>query len=95
MARPRVILSSAGVRALLTSAGVEADLQRRAVPVLAAARATAPVESGAYRESLTSWSETHTGRSSRVAVHVGATVDYGVAVEGAHGTLSRALDAMG
>lgn len=95
MARPRVILNDAGVRALLTSPGVERELTARMTPVLAAARAAAPVDSGAYHDSLDIWTEVHTGRSRRIAVHVGSRAAHGLQVEGAHGVLSRAFDALG
>ena len=95
MARPRVILNTAGVRALLTAPGVEAELRRRMGPVLAAAQANAPRKSGDYAASLRLWTERHTGRSSRVAAHVGTDIDYGLEVEGRTGNLNRAFDAAG
>ena len=88
----RVRLNHAGMRALLFAPGVRADLQRRGERVLAAAQASAPVDSGEYRASLRLIADDH---PSRPAVHVGATVDYGMEVEADHGTLSRALDAAG
>lgn len=93
MARPRVALNGAGVRALLTDPGVQADLQRRADAVLREAQATAPRKTGHYADGLFTMAETHTGRSSRAAVHVGARADYSLAVEATHGVLTRALDA--
>ena len=86
----RVRLNSAGMRALLKDPGVRADLVARGERVAAAARASAPVESGAYRASIGVTVDDH---PSRVAVHVGASVPYGMEVEADHGTLSRALDA--
>ena len=88
----RVRLNSAGMRALLHDPGIRADLVARGERVLAAAESSAPVESGAYRSSLHLVVDDH---PSRVAVHVGASVDYGMEVEADHGTLSRALDAAG
>lgn len=95
MARPRVVLNAAGVRALLTSPGVQSELEGRMAPVLAAAQASAPEKSGAYKASLRLWAEVHRGRSARVAVHVGSDADHALQVEGSHGTLSRAFDAVG
>lgn len=96
MARPRVVLNAAGVRALLTDPGVEAMLTARMQPVLNTAKATAPIgETGGYAASLRLWTEVHRGRSARVAVHVGSDSAYALQVEGAHGTLSRAFDAAG
>ena len=95
MARQRVILNAAGVRELLSSAGVQAELERRMAPVLAEARATAPVDSGDYQRSLRLWAEVHSGRSRRVAVHVGSDAEHALAVQATTGNLSRALDAAG
>lgn len=85
----RVRLNHAGMRALLHDPGVRAELVKRGERVLAAAQASAPVETGAYKASLHLVVDDH---PSRVAVHVGASVDYGMDVEADHGTLSRALD---
>lgn len=92
MATARVKLIDKGIEGLLTAPGVLADLERRADAVLAATEASAPRESGAYVLSLRKWTEQHRGR---VVVKVGATVDYGMAVEAHHGTLARALDSAG
>lgn len=86
----RVRLNSAGMRALLKAPGVQTDLLARGQRVAAAARASAPVESGAYRDGIDVEVDEH---PSRVAVHVGTSVDYGMKVEANHGTLARALDA--
>lgn len=88
----RIDLEPSGMRELLKSAGVKAELQRRGERVLAAARAAAPVDTGAYKASLRLEVDEH---PTRAAVHVGASVDYGMEVEADHGTLSRALDAAG
>lgn len=93
MAKPRIVLNSAGVRALLNDPGVTADLTRRMAPVLATAQATAPVgETGGYVASLRLWVDQH---PTRTVVHVGSDTAYALQVEGAHGTLSRALDQAG
>ena len=68
------------------------DGAKRIGRVLSKAEASAPVESGDYRRSL------HTERvehPTRPVLRVVADVDYALAVEGKHGTLSRALDAAG
>jgi hypothetical protein len=87
----RVIIHGPAIRALLNSPGVRADLEARGDRVLAAAQASAPVESGRYRESLTVWSDT----TDRAVVRVGSELDYAPAVEAATGNLARALDAAG
>lgn len=86
----RVRINHAGMNALLHDAGVRADLVARGERVLSAAESAAPVESGAYKASLHLVVDEH---PSRVAVHIGASVAYGMEVEADHGTLSRALDA--
>lgn len=91
MARVKVTLTR-GMRALLTDPGVAADLKRRMQPVLAAAQASAPVDSGEYRDSLDLWAEEHPTRS---VVHVGSRAKHGLVVEASHGTLARALDSAG
>jgi hypothetical protein len=87
MARVRVnfggpfneILNSAETRALLTS---------HASSVLGAAKAGAPVDSGAYQASLHIKQDT----TDRAVVRVVAGVPYAMNVEARYGTLSRALD---
>jgi hypothetical protein len=89
MARPKVVLISSGVEQLLKSPGVVADLERRGRAVAAVARATAPVASGDYAESI----EVVVDETDRAAVRVAATVDYALVVESRTGNLARALDA--
>jgi hypothetical protein len=81
-------LDHGGMRALLRSPGVRADLQRRAESVASAARAAAPVQSGAYRNSIHVQSDT----TDRAVARVVATVPYAVEVEFDTRTLGRALD---
>lgn len=93
MARTRVVLNGRGMRALLHDNGVADYLEAQMAPALAEAQATAPVgETGNYKRSLRVWRDEH---PTRVAVHMGSDVAYALQVEGAHGTLSRALDAAG
>ena len=87
----KVVLSHGGIAALLKSDGVRADVSSRADRVAEAARAAAPVVSGAYRDSIESFDVT----TDRAVGRVGASVPYAESVEAAHGTLARALDAAG
>lgn len=91
MARPVVKMSSAGVRDLLQSAGVRAELRRHAVRVAAQARATAPVESGEHRDSITVESAT----TDRAVERVVAKAPHSHLVEARTGNLARALGAAG
>lgn len=91
MARPKVKLNSGGVRGLLNDAGVRAELRRRMGPVLAAAQANAPVESGAYRASL----RIEDATTDRAVVRVVADVDHAIVVEAKTGNLARAIDSAG
>lgn len=88
----RVELDSAGMRDLLTSPGVRADLQTRAERAAAAARAAAPVDTGAYRASIRVETEVH---GDRVVSRIVADVDYAMGVEAKTGTLARSLDFAG
>ena len=71
--------------------GVRADLVGRAGSVLASAKASAPVDTGAYRDGLHIF-EDHT---DRLAVHVGSSAYYAWVVEARTGNLAGALDAAG
>lgn len=82
-------LNPAGIRELLNSSGVRAEVNRVANPVLAAAQAGAPVESGAYRGSL----HIEEATTDRAGAHVVASVSYAVFVEARTGNLARSLDA--
>jgi hypothetical protein len=87
----KVTLSSAGMKALLNDPGVRAELTRRAGPVLAAAKASAPVDTGAYKESIAIVQAT----TDRAVVRVVATDRKSFLVESRTGNLARALDAAG
>lgn len=91
MARARVKLNSAGMAALLSDPGVGRDLQARAEAVAEAARASAPVETGGYRDSI----HVEAAHTDRVVARVVADVPYATQVEASHGTLTAALDAAG
>lgn len=88
MARAKVKLNRAGMRELLKSDGVRDELTRRMGPVLAAAKASAPVKSGAHRNSLHIVQAT----TDRVVVRVVADSDHSLAVEATTGHMARALD---
>lgn len=91
MARFRVKLNSAGMRELLNAPALERHLLDRAERAAAAARASAPVESGEYRDSI----HAETVHTDRVVGRVVADVDYAVAVEAATRNLGRSIDAAG
>lgn len=86
----RVKLNSAGVRAILQSPEVAAELMVHAKRIAAAARASAPVETGEYRDSIAAFTDLH---SDRVVAHVATTAPHGLLVEAHTGNLARALDA--
>lgn len=87
----RLKLNRGGMRALLTDPGVRADVGRHADAVLAAARATAPVDTGAYQASIHRESVT----TDRAVERVVASVPYALSVESSTGNLARALNAAG
>ena len=91
MARTKVKLNHAGMKALLNAPGVRDELTNRMGRVLAKAEADAPVETGAYRASL----HIEQATTDRAAVRVVADVDYALGVESKTGNLARALDAAG
>lgn len=87
----RVTLNSAGVAALLRSRGVDQALEILARRVEARAKATAPVETGEYRDSI----HVETRLRGRVVKRIGSGVDHARVVEAKTGNLARALDAAG
>lgn len=87
----RVDLVGKGMRELLGDPGVAVFLHERADLVAAAAKATAPVETGDYMRSI--HVEEHREASNRVVARVVAGTDHCFEVEARHGTLGRALDA--
>lgn len=92
MGNAKVVLKSGGVVSLLNDRGVVSELTRRMAPVLAAAKANAPVATGAYQASLHLETVRH---GDRTVVRVVASVPYAVGVESRTGNLSRALDQAG
>lgn len=91
MAKVKVKLNSPGVKSLLNSKGVENHLLDLAKKVETQAKATAPVRSGSYRDSIRAFTE-HTDRA---VARVIADVDYSLALEAGTGNLTKALDAAG
>ena len=91
MARAKVRLISPGMRSLLLDKGVADHLEELGSNVAAAARASAPVATGAYRDSIT----VVRGRTDRATAHIITTVPYGPLIESKTGNLARALDAAG
>ena len=91
MARRRVRLKSGGVEELLKSAGVRDELTRHAEQVAVAARASAPVDTGAYRDSI----RVEQATTDRAVVRVVAGVSYAMAIEAGTGNMARAADAAG
>lgn len=89
MASVRFRLKSSGMQDLLTSSEVRDDLTDRAARVLSAAKSSAPVASGTYRDSLRIVQDT----TDRAVVRVVSDVEYAPAVQAKTGNLSRALDA--
>ncbi len=79
--------SSKGIEALLKSSGTASMLRGKAGPVLSAAQANAPVDTGAYRDSLRLEDDT----TDRAVVRVVSDVAYAVLVESQTGNLARAL----
>lgn len=91
MAHAKVTLNHAGVRALLNDEGVRTELTRRAERVLAAAKASAPVESGEYRDNL----HIEQATTDRAVTRVVGDTRHSLVVEAHTGNLARALDAAG
>lgn len=90
MAR-KVRLLSRGMDDLLDDPGVTKELRRRADRVAAAARASAPVDTGTYRDSIT----VEVAETDRTVVRVVAKDPKSHVIEARTGNLSRALDAAG
>lgn len=81
-------LNHGGIQSYLDGGGgVEAMLEGKAQEVLARAQASAPVASGAYRESL----HVETDRTDRMVKRVVADVPYALVVEANTGNLARSL----
>ena len=81
-----------GMSALLNDSGVVADLEQRMERALTTAQQNAPVESGAYRDSLAIQTLKH---PSRTVVRLYSDVAHAMVVEAATGNMARALDSAG
>jgi hypothetical protein len=79
-----------GIVAMMKEPGIANDMRRRAENVAAAARASAPVDTGAYQASIHVEMETH---PARAAAHVVASDWKAHILEARLGILARALDA--
>ncbi len=82
-----VKLNSRGMQEVLTSQGVRRVLRQEAQEVAARARATAPVASGEYRDSITVVDAT----TDRAVARVIATDPKSHVIEARTGNLARAL----
>jgi hypothetical protein len=91
MARTKVKLNSSGVDQVLSTAKTRAALRPIVEQVAAAARASAPVESGEYRDSITVESVT----TDRAVERVVARAPHALVVESRTGNLARALGSVG
>lgn len=91
MAKPQVVMDSAGAKVLLNDPGVRAFLAAQADRVFAAAVASAPVESGNYRDGIRRVSAT----TDRAVERVVATAPHSHLVEARTGNLARAMSAAG
>lgn len=86
----RIRLNPAGLRALYKSQGVRSFLTYEAGALAQTARSIAPVDTGDYARSITSYIVDH---PTRAIGRVEAKINYGLVVEANHGTLVRALGA--
>lgn len=81
-------LNSSGIQSYLDGGGgVEAMLEAKAQEVLARAQASAPVASGAYRDSL----HVETDHTDRMVKRVVADAPHAMVVEANTGNLARSL----
>ena len=87
MASTRVKLNHAGMAALLKSAGVRAALAPVTERVLASAKASAPVDTGAYRDGL----HIEHAVTDRAVERVVGGSDHDMIVEANTGNLARSL----
>lgn len=97
MSLVNIEIDETALQSLLTAPGVTRDMRARGRRVVQAAKATAPVDTGEYRESI----HMEDGEDSEVLVVASADhsiyVELGTRVRGhpAHHTLTNALDAAG
>jgi len=90
MPNARIVLNHAGIASLLKSPEVAAELHRRAERAANAARASAPVDTGAYLAGIEVVDEVH---KDRVVSRVYAKAPDSMFVEANTGNMARALDA--
>ena len=93
MAKVKITLNHRGMAEILTCPGVTADVTARANRVLATAKASAPVDTGAYRDNL--HVEVDQTSGPRVRARVMGGTDHDWIVEARTGNLRRALEAAG
>lgn len=91
MAKARVTLHSAGVADVLKGRKTRDLLRAHAERVASAARSSAPVETGAYRESI----HVEDVTTDRAVARVVASAPHAHLVEARVGTLARALGSAG
>lgn len=89
MARLKVTLNSREIAKMLKSSEVSHGLDPAANAIRDRAKATAPVRTGRYRDSIHVETET----TDRVKKRIGSDVSYSMMVEAQTGNLTRALDA--
>lgn len=88
MARSTFKLNHAGIQSYLDgNHGVSEMLHAKAEEVASRAKSSAPVDSGAYRDSI----HLEEDRTDRLVVRVVADVDYAMVVEADTGNLARSL----
>lgn len=87
MARPKIKLNSKGVRDLLLSAGVRSAVRSEAEKAASRARASAPVDTGEYRDSIHVESDT----TDRAVERVVADAPHALVVEAKTGNLARSI----
>lgn len=98
MSLDNITVDEAALQSLLTAPGVKQDMRARGRRVVRAAKATAPVDTGEYRDSI----HLEDGKEDGEVLVVASAdhsiyVEYGTRVRGhpAHHTLTNALDAAG
>jgi hypothetical protein len=91
MARNRIKLNSGGMREILNGPAMERDMLRRARQAADAARDSAPVESGEYRDSI----HAEVVHTDRAVGRVYADAPHALVVEAKTSNLGRSIDAAG
>jgi hypothetical protein len=90
MAKVRFVVNPRGVQDIMRSEGIGDDLRERADRVVAQARTLAPIDTGAYRNSIKPFVEMH---PTRQVAHILSGIFYADIVEAKHRVLGRAIDA--